>query len=609
MQWVAMRKRDARLVLVVVLLMVMGLGLRGITFDDLWYDEQRTMWYAGIAEYGPISLGETWARVAENAVQTPGYYLFLNLWEDVAGDSVFANRYPSVLFGLLTVAFTYRVGEVLVSREVGVSAAVILGLSGFFVIFLHEMRTYTLVMRFVALAVLTYWRLINGRRDVLTQVLFVLTVAGLPYTHYYAVMVAGALALYHLLFVRKDREWWRVPLLMAAAALMFIPWVDELWAGTVGVSGDESRVIYALSPGEAVGGLVDVLANGSPLLWLFLALVGMGYGGRGGQAAWFLAVLTLALALVANMVTASLSQTRYLLMAFPLLALLAALGASRLARQGVPLALTLGLMMTAGVVRGADPRYVVEVHNADWYFPWARMVAAVQPVVQPGDALMVQLPRLTGAFAHEPLVDHYLYGQPINGAVLEYPFYMTQADYIAQIQAQIDGRNPLWVARQAELVDDIDERILRETLAAAGYIDCGVYVDEPDLRLDLYAQFPAEAALGFGGDVGVTPLWDAAAVGESLAVTLGWRVAADFPTPQYSYGLHLLDASGGLVRQADAGVPGGVACTRDVLALGGLPPGDYTLTLVVYAWATGETVSVDGAARAILGEVALAQAD
>ena len=95
-------------------------------------DEYRTLWYGGAAQYGPISLAETWARVSDNAVQTPGYYLLLNRWERVAGDSVFANRYPSLLFGLLALAVVFRAGQELFNPNAALGAAIALGGSAFF---------------------------------------------------------------------------------------------------------------------------------------------------------------------------------------------------------------------------------------------------------------------------------------------------------------------------------------------------------------------------------------------------------------------------------------------------------------------------------------------
>ena len=73
-----------------------------------------------------------------------------------------------------------------------------------------------------------------------------LALLGLPYTHYYAMMIGGAIALYHLLFAPKNREWWRVTLMGIGVLILFLPWVRVLIRGATDIRSDEARVIFAL---------------------------------------------------------------------------------------------------------------------------------------------------------------------------------------------------------------------------------------------------------------------------------------------------------------------------------------------------------------------------
>ena len=81
------------------------------------------------------------------------------------------------------------------------------------------------------------------------------------------------------------------------------------------------------------------------------------------------------------------------------------------------------------------------------------MVDAIELRQQPGDHLLVQLPYLTGAFAHNPLVDQYLYDSPVTGDVIEYPFFLNEADYTQRLRESIRGYDRLWIAREASLVN------------------------------------------------------------------------------------------------------------------------------------------------------------
>ena len=56
---------------------------------------------------------------------------------------------------------------------------------------------------------------------------------------------------------------------------------------------------------------------------------------RNKRFVWFMAVTTVLLSIAANAWSGSLSQTRYLLMTFPLLAMLIGIGVAQLARTGI----------------------------------------------------------------------------------------------------------------------------------------------------------------------------------------------------------------------------------------------------------------------------------
>jgi hypothetical protein len=64
----------------------------------------------------------------------------------------------------------------------------------------------------------------------------------------------------------------------------------------------------------------------------------------------------------------------------------------------------------------------------------------------------------------------------------------------------------------------------------------------------------------------------------------------EVPVNTYSYSLHILDSSGALAAQADFGFPPDhdYRCRAVKLDTQDLPAGDYSLSLVVYAWENGQ---------------------
>lgn len=571
------------------------LGVHGIGFDDLWYDEYRTMWYAGAAQYGPTTLATTWARVAENAVQTPGYYLILNLWGRATGDTIFANRYLSVLFGVFALAVIYRAGQDIWSNRLGLAAMALLIGSAYFTIYLHEMRTYTLVVLSSTACVWLYWRLINGYLDWPTQAGFVLSVLLLPYSHYYAIMTGLAIATYHLLAIPKNRAWWRVPVLMTLAVLPFIPWVSVFLHGANAIRDDTNRVIFALSPLQLIQQVAEAFSNANNALLVLLIVSAVLFAQQQKRVRPLLVIVVgiLVWALAANMWSKSLSQTRYMMMIWGPLSLVVGLGIVWLAQQRVPMVIPLGVWLIWGVWYGIQPAYVFQAHNADWYFSWTDMRNLMQPVEQPGDHLLVQLPRGTGEFGHKPLVEHYLYGSEVSGEVIGYPIGMSEIEYDQLLHATVSGYQRLWVASRPMLSQVADLSRMASVLTDNDYAHCQTYADTPDLQLALYAHIAPNLpivytdTLNLQADVLATSADTASGIGTISTV---WHTNDESARSAYSYSLRLVDTGGQVVQQADAGVPS-TGCELVTLDINNLPAGVYEVEWVLYAWETGERLT------------------
>jgi hypothetical protein len=88
-----------------------------------------------------------------------------------------------------------------------------------------------------------------------------------------------------------------------------------------------------------------------------------------------------------------------------------------------------------------------------------------------------------------------------------------------------------------------------------------------------------------------------------LPVILSWTIAANVPAYTYSVALHAEDAGGNLVAQSDYGLPASsTACQESTVAVHDLPPGEYRLWVVVYAWASGERLAGDVTATGEQGD-------
>ena len=193
---------------------------------------------AGGMDYGPHSLAEAWAAVATTAPEWAyGLPLVYSVWGRVFGWSEFAVRTLPLFAGLLALTWTYRTGRDLFAPLVGLVAVMLLATSVFFITYMHVARAFSLVALFAVMTIWSYWRLAlrppaNGPGRAAQLGLLVSSI-GIFYTHYYSVLLLVGLGLWHLLFMPKDRQWWRPVLLWGLAGLTFLPELPVFLRGVV----------------------------------------------------------------------------------------------------------------------------------------------------------------------------------------------------------------------------------------------------------------------------------------------------------------------------------------------------------------------------------------
>ena len=158
-----------------------------------------------------------------------------SVWGRVFGWSEFAIRALPLFAGLLALAWTYRIGRDLFAPLAGLVAVMLLATSAFFITYMHVARAFSMVALFALMTIWSYWRLAlrppaNGPGRAAQLGLLVGSI-GIFYTHYYSVLLLVGLGLWHLLFMPKDRRWWRPALLFVAAGVAFLPELVGFLAG------------------------------------------------------------------------------------------------------------------------------------------------------------------------------------------------------------------------------------------------------------------------------------------------------------------------------------------------------------------------------------------
>lgn len=187
----------AWIILALVLVLLLGFGLRAANLGDknVWWDEA---WTIVAARQG---LSDLTLQIASD-VHPPLYFWLLHGWMTLVGDSEFAARFLSLIWGILTVALTYPLAKRFTSRHTALLAALLTALSRFHIWWSQEARMYTLATLAVILSLYLFSKVLrkNKRRSWL---LYTLATALVPYSFYAAVVVMVAQNGFVLLTLRR----------------------------------------------------------------------------------------------------------------------------------------------------------------------------------------------------------------------------------------------------------------------------------------------------------------------------------------------------------------------------------------------------------------------
>ena len=220
-----LRPRSGRPLLALICILAFVLRVHGLGELSLWYDEG---WSVHLARLAP------WQALPQIAgpghTHPPFYYLLLGMWQPLGGPSEFSMRFPSLAFGILTVALGYRLGRELFGEDTGLAAALLLALAPPQIAYSQEARSYTLFAMQYALLILLTCRFLRRRWELSPGDWAALILAeGMAlYTHYFALMLVAYLALVMVGSLAWDRRWMALRRWLGAQLLvgvLYVPWI------------------------------------------------------------------------------------------------------------------------------------------------------------------------------------------------------------------------------------------------------------------------------------------------------------------------------------------------------------------------------------------------
>jgi 4-amino-4-deoxy-L-arabinose transferase-like glycosyltransferase len=259
-----------------VILLAFALRVFRLDAQSLWYDEAFSVYLAH------FDLATIAARTAAD-IQPPLYYALLHFWIALAGDSEFALRFLSLVFGVTTVPLAYVTARRLFDVTSARLAALLVALAPLYVWYAQEARMYTLITFLLLLASYALWRALDEpARATRWWIVFTLANIAAAYTHYFAFVVIAFQFLWVLVSGFRLLNLKLATLALVAILVAFLPWMPfviarfgqdaSYWRGALKLDEALRHILINFTLGESV---LEHIAQPIALGWLIVLLIGL----------------------------------------------------------------------------------------------------------------------------------------------------------------------------------------------------------------------------------------------------------------------------------------------------------------------------------------------
>ncbi len=178
----ALARRSA---LLLVIVLAAFLRVHHIGAQSLWADEGLTNRILQLPATEMLQHIRDWEQTP------PVYYYLIKPWVLIFGNSETALRFPSAIFGTLSVLALYLAVRRIFGTAAALVAALLLALSPYHIAYSQEARAYALLVLLTIVSCDLFMRLLQKRTNRL-EGLYVLVASLLIYTHLYGIFVLAA---------------------------------------------------------------------------------------------------------------------------------------------------------------------------------------------------------------------------------------------------------------------------------------------------------------------------------------------------------------------------------------------------------------------------------
>lgn len=278
--WAVILKYGARINWLLLGIVILAFGLRIYQLDkhDFWFDE--------VVTHIQISDGfsESRKNILNNFFDThpPFYYSLLRYWSVFFGENEFVLRFLSLIFGALSVIFTYKLAKLSFKESTALWAAALLAVSPFNIWYSQEARMFTLSTFLSILNVYFFLKILFGEKNPASWTGYFISLVFLLFTTYFGFFLLFPQAFF-ILYNRKALLKWAIAMLSAGVIFLIFAlpifmhqletvrykfWLSPLYNADA-IGNSISNFVFGYNSSQLIHGIAPVLIVGIGLFSLF----------------------------------------------------------------------------------------------------------------------------------------------------------------------------------------------------------------------------------------------------------------------------------------------------------------------------------------------------
>ncbi len=436
--------------LCIILFGAFALRLWNLGTQSLWHDEA----WSVMSAYQPLR------PIDPN--YPPFFTVLLGVWIQLAGDSVWAMRFWSLLFGVATVAALALLSRRWFGNRVAILAALFAAVSPILWVYSQEIRSYVLVPLLTVVLPALADAVLNARVSRRVWLWLALSEIVLLYTHNLSVPVVAWLNVTMVAVLVYRRDWRRLRtwlLIQVGLLVLYLPWLI-----TQRPTGTPLNTPPAVNPSllwdiwqsyftgtKALVGADDgLMALTAAFGLLSLAAVAAALVYCRSRRTWLLlsqAILTPIFELIIVLAAHIDFHPRYFLAGVTPALIVIALGLDTLTRRRflTPFALTGAVILAIGIMlRMASVMYSSPIYQHDDF----RAIAQRYAQLGPNDAIIIP-------YGWEPALEYYSHKMGFKAKMIGIPLHSSAETIIERLHAELKGINRVEVLTWYQLPADV----------------------------------------------------------------------------------------------------------------------------------------------------------